>query len=179
MPPSESPGPFIASDEDDVPAALPLQKGWLWALAVPAALAAAAIAALVHGVVPHLNAPAARTLSAAIKAPQAAAAAPPVTETPTPEIASTPEVVPTPEVTPAPLPVVAKKSDSAAHGSLDMSSSPPASVVLDGRPLGKAPRTVEIAPGPHTVVFVHPERGRMSVSVNVSPGRTTNASANF
>jgi len=64
-------------------------------------------------------------------------------------------------------------------GSLDISSNPPASVVLDGRPLGKAPQLVQVAPGPHTVVFIHPARGRMSLSVNVSGGRTTNAAANF
>ena len=38
---------------------------------------------------------------------------------------------------------------------------------------------VELPSGPHTVLFVHAERGRMSVTVNVRPGQTTSASADF
>jgi len=72
-----------------------------------------------------------------------------------------------------------RPSASAAQGSLDITSSPAANVVLDGRPIGKAPRVVPVAPGQHTVVFVHPQRGRMQINVNVSAGHTTSASANF
>lgn len=64
-------------------------------------------------------------------------------------------------------------------GSLNITSSPPASVVLDGRPLGKAPRVVDVPAGTHTVVFIHPKYGRQSVTVNAVPGRTTSASADF
>lgn len=64
-------------------------------------------------------------------------------------------------------------------GTLNVTSNPPASVLLDGRPLGKAPRIVQVPPGPHTVLFIHPLYGRQSLKVNVSPGRATSASANF
>ncbi|HET7542844.1 MAG TPA: hypothetical protein VFK05_23390 [Polyangiaceae bacterium] len=51
--------------------------------------------------------------------------------------------------------------------------------MVDGRPLGATPRVVQLSPGLHTVLFVHPARGRVSVTVNVRPGRTTNAPANY
>lgn len=74
-----------------------------------------------------------------------------------------------------------KRTDRASTtlGSLDIMSSPAANVVLDGRPLGKAPGVVKVASGPHTVVFIHPERGRMVLNVNVTPGHTTSAAAEF
>jgi PEGA domain len=68
---------------------------------------------------------------------------------------------------------------ASATGSLSITSSPPSNVVLDGRPLGKAPRDVDVPAGSHTVVFVHPQFGRQSITVNVVPGRTTSASADF
>jgi hypothetical protein len=64
-------------------------------------------------------------------------------------------------------------------GLLAASSSPPAMVVIDGRPVGKSPRAVELPAGAHTVVFIHPELGRQSVTVNVTPGKTTSAAAEF
>ncbi|HKO51433.1 MAG TPA: PEGA domain-containing protein [Polyangiaceae bacterium] len=64
-------------------------------------------------------------------------------------------------------------------GALEVTSNPPSSLVVDGRPLGQAPRVIQVPSGPHTVLFVHPERGRMSVTVNVRAGRTTSASADF
>lgn len=78
-----------------------------------------------------------------------------------------------------PSPKRQEGASAAGLGSLDITSSPPSSVVLDGRPLGKGSRVVPIAPGLHTVVFVHPEHGRMLLNVNVSPGQTTSASADF
>jgi len=101
-------------------------------------------------------------------------------------------------LTPAPAPVVAGPSAhgkalepapaasprrasgaNATQGSLEITSSPTTNVVLDGRPIGKAPRVVPVAPGLHTVVFIHPERGRMLLNVNVQPGQTTSAAADF
>ena len=64
-------------------------------------------------------------------------------------------------------------------GTLNITSSPPSNIVLDGRPLGKAPRAVVMPAGSHTVVFVHPKFGRQSLSVNVAPDQTTNASVDF
>lgn len=67
----------------------------------------------------------------------------------------------------------------AQGGLLAASSSPPAMVVVDGKPVGKSPRAVELPAGVHTVTFVHPELGRQSLTVNVTPGKTTNAAAEF
>jgi len=67
----------------------------------------------------------------------------------------------------------------AQGGLLAASSSPPAMVVVDGRPEGKSPRAVELPPGVHTVTFIHPELGRRSLTVNITPGKTSNAAAEF
>jgi hypothetical protein len=64
-------------------------------------------------------------------------------------------------------------------GALTVTSNPPANVVLDGRPLGKAPRIVKVPAGRHTVLFIHPLYGRQSLSVKVAAGATTNASIDF
>jgi hypothetical protein len=77
---------------------------------------------------------------------------------------------------PAAAPVPSNPYES---GKLSISSDPPAAVVVDGRPIGKAPRTVDMPPGLHTVVFIHPTEGRRSVSVNVLPRRETSASVEF
>jgi hypothetical protein len=78
-------------------------------------------------------------------------------------------------------PAVVDMSSSADTnvGSLNVTSNPPANVVLDGRPLGKSPRIVKVPAGLHTVVFIHPLYGRQSLSVNVGAGATTGASADF
>jgi hypothetical protein len=64
-------------------------------------------------------------------------------------------------------------------GTINVTSNPPANVVLDGRPLGKAPCLVRVPAGSHKLVFIHPLYGRRSVKVSVSPGLTTGASAEF
>ena len=86
-----------------------------------------------------------------------------------------------------PLSSGAKTNDSAGDaaatltrtGTLNITSSPPANIVLDGRPIGKAPRAVVMPAGNHTVVFVHPKFGRQSLTVNVASDQTTNASVDF
>jgi len=64
-------------------------------------------------------------------------------------------------------------------GVLAASSSPPATVVVDGRPVGKSPRVVDLPPGPHTIAFVHPTQGRKSMTVKITPGNTTNVAVDF
>jgi len=68
---------------------------------------------------------------------------------------------------------------STGIGAIDITSSPPANVVLDGRPLGRAPCVVQVPAGPHTVVFIHPKYGRQSRNVNVGTRQTASASAAF
>jgi hypothetical protein len=67
----------------------------------------------------------------------------------------------------------------ASLGVLAASSSPPASVVVDGRPVGKSPRVIDLTPGTHTVAFVHPTRGRKTMTVKIAPGDTTNVAVDF
>lgn len=79
----------------------------------------------------------------------------------------------------APLPPPGTSGPNAGAGSLDITSSPPANVVVDGRPLGLAPRVVQVPPGLHSVVLIHPKLGRQSLSVKVAPGQVSRASAEF
>jgi hypothetical protein len=67
----------------------------------------------------------------------------------------------------------------ASLGVLAASSNPPASVVVDGRPVGKSPRVLDLPPGTHTIAFVHPTRGRKTTTVKITPGNTTNVAVDF
>jgi hypothetical protein len=54
---------------------------------------------------------------------------------------------------------------------LDITSTPPAAVVVNGRPLGTTPlHGVHVGAGKQTVLFVHPSLGRKVASANVAPG---------
>jgi hypothetical protein len=65
-------------------------------------------------------------------------------------------------------------------GKLNINSIPYSKIVLDGRPLGDTPRVeVAVAAGPHTVLFVHPELGRIQKDVYVDSGRTVLAAVRF
>lgn len=73
-------------------------------------------------------------------------------------------------------------SSSAAtgQGTLNINSIPISSVILDGKPLGSTPKMgVKVKAGPHTVVFVHPQHGRKSQTVNVAAGQTAVAVVRF
>jgi len=78
------------------------------------------------------------------------------------------------------LPAVVDRSNGDSNaGTVKLMSTPPSSVVLDGRPLGKSPSVVRVPAGAHTLVFIHPLYGRRSLSINVRPGVTTAASTEF
>ena len=202
MPHSEAPGPFVAAAEDDddgVPDRLPIQKTGPWVFALSAVLLAAAPVALWRGVTPHTTEPHrdSATVIAPMPAPnqtlthqvpfETAAAAP--SEPMSLEVSSTQAAVALPPthaivqseqpLEPASSRVSSKSAAREPLGALHVTSNPPSGLVLDGRPFGKAPRMIQLPAGRHTVLFVHPERGRMSVTVNVKAGRTTSASANF
>lgn len=95
----------------------------------------------------------------------------------------TPVVPAPPPVTlpdqPSPTITDGSNATDTSVGSLNVTSNPPANVLLDGRPLGQAPRLVQVPPGKHTVLFIHPLYGRRSLKVNVNAGQTTSASADF
>lgn len=62
---------------------------------------------------------------------------------------------------------------------LTFQSNVPADVALDGRPLGTTPKSVTVAPGSHTVVFIHPELGQKEKAVTLAPGQDKTVSATF
>ncbi len=67
-----------------------------------------------------------------------------------------------------------------ARATLNLNSVPLSSVVLDGRPLGMTPKIgVRVSPGPHSVVFVDKERGRVSRSVFVAAGSSETVAVRF
>jgi serine/threonine-protein kinase len=98
-----------------------------------------------------------------------------------------------PIVTPETLPVEAlpfeapqdrkteerKQEASTGPTMLSLSSVPPSSVVVDGRPLGTTPLAVSVAPGGHSVLFVSPDGGRVQKRVVVAAGRTQGAFVRF
>lgn len=66
-------------------------------------------------------------------------------------------------------PVVSAQSTS-QMAMLDLSSTPPSPVVVNGRPLGMSPIHVSVAPGHQSIIFVHPELGRKAIGVDVVGG---------
>jgi serine/threonine-protein kinase len=79
-----------------------------------------------------------------------------------------------------PVPVVLEETPENPYpGLLAASSNPSAMLVVDGHPLGQSPRAVDLQPGIHTVVFVHPELGRKSMTVSIWAGKTTNVAVDF
>jgi len=71
-------------------------------------------------------------------------------------------------------------SSSSGQGQLNINSIPVSNVILDGRPLGSTPKLgVKVSAGRHTVVFVHPQHGRKTSSVNVTAGGTATAAVRF
>ncbi|MRG91794.1 PEGA domain-containing protein [Polyangium spumosum] len=66
------------------------------------------------------------------------------------------------------------------NGTININSIPVSKVVLDGRPLGSTPKVgVSVPAGTHTVIFIHPEKGKKSVSVTVKAGETKTAAVKF
>ena len=86
---------------------------------------------------------------------------------------STKAFVPSPAPAPAPAAVT-------GTATLDITSTPPAAVVVNGRPLGTTPlRGVHVGAGKQTVLFVHPSLGRKVASANVAPGGRASIGVKF
>jgi serine/threonine-protein kinase len=73
----------------------------------------------------------------------------------------------------------AASEPAGGEGFLNVNSIPASLVVLDGKPIGSTPKVhVQVAAGPHTVVFTNSELGVMKeVSVTVGAGETKVATA--
>lgn len=68
----------------------------------------------------------------------------------------------------------------AATATLNMHSVPVSEVVLDGKTLGSTPRVdVPVAPGSHSITFVHPELGRQTATLTVKAGETRTVTVRF
>ncbi len=63
-------------------------------------------------------------------------------------------------------------------GTINISSTPPVNVVVDGKPVGMTPKTVRVPAGSHTIVFIGPA-GRQVRTVHVKGGGSASASASF
>jgi hypothetical protein len=83
------------------------------------------------------------------------------------------------KVAAAESPAPAPKPAAVANGMLMLNSEPAATVVVDGRPVGPTPAGLNVAPGAHTIVFVHPEGGRSVKMVTVEAGQTAAVVARF
>jgi hypothetical protein len=67
--------------------------------------------------------------------------------------------------------IAAAPAAPAGTATLDITSTPPAAVVVNGRPMGTTPlHNVHVGAGKQTVLFVHPSLGRKLASANVAPG---------
>ncbi len=82
--------------------------------------------------------------------------------------------------------VSAKRSTNKAsakasgNGKLTLLSVPSVMVILDGKPVGKTPkRAMSVSPGTHSVVFVHPSKGRKRSSAKVTPGGSKTVAVRF
>jgi serine/threonine-protein kinase len=68
---------------------------------------------------------------------------------------------------------------SAGKGTLNITSTPSAMVILDGRPIGKTPRMgVKVSPGAHSIVFVS-DKGRKRATTKVAAGASKTVSVRF
>jgi len=123
------------------------------------------------------NPPDTRTVSLSDLAPQAQqSAAPPARAPQAPRHAATRESTKPAAAAAAPAP----KPASVANGTLNLNSIPPATVVVDGRPVGPTPILgLSVAAGAHTIVFVHPEKGRSVKMATVEAGETSAVVARF
>jgi hypothetical protein len=72
------------------------------------------------------------------------------------------------------------KPAATGNGTLNINSIPVSKVILDGKPMGSTPKVgISVPAGSHTVVFIHPEKGRKSTTVVVKAGETKTAAVKF
>lgn len=71
------------------------------------------------------------------------------------------------------------RKSSSGQGTLNITSSPSAMVILDGRPIGKTPKNgIKVSPGAHSIVFVS-DKGRKRATTKVAAGDTKTVSVRF
>jgi hypothetical protein len=72
-----------------------------------------------------------------------------------------------------------KAKPPAGQGRISINSIPQSSVIVDGRPVGRTPTQVTVPEGRHSVLFMHPEKGRRARTVTVRAGKTAVAAVKF
>lgn len=88
-----------------------------------------------------------------------------------------PAVKPTEKPTEKPEP---PKTADTGMATLNINSVPPSNAILNGRPLGQTPKPgVSVPAGTHTVIFVHPEKGRKTQTISVKGGETKTVVVKF
>jgi hypothetical protein len=87
-----------------------------------------------------------------------------------------------PGESPAPEAQLAEQQEqpaAASHAMLQLTSTPPSNVLLDGKPLGTTPlRDITVEPGTHRVIFIHGAE-RKPKTVEVTPGSDQTVSVSF
>jgi hypothetical protein len=77
-------------------------------------------------------------------------------------------------------PATQASAPASSPGLLDITSTPPSRVVVNGRPMGMTPlHGVRVEPGHQTVVFVNPDLGRRIASANVASGGRAKVGVTF
>jgi hypothetical protein len=128
---------------------------------------------------------------------------PPIRQVTAPIItpAATSVSLPPPETPPTPLPEVQKKHPNTKQpekapdkgagspkepppedklGAVSLNSVPPSNVVIDGKPMGKTPLLhLPMAPGKHTIVFIHPDLGKRTQDITIKSGSISTAAVRF
>lgn len=72
-------------------------------------------------------------------------------------------------------PTPATPAPAAGMGTISINSIPVSSVLVDGKPAGQTPTRVTVSAGAHSVTFIHKEKGRKTVGVQVPAGGNANA----
>jgi hypothetical protein len=73
-----------------------------------------------------------------------------------------------------------KADKKAALGTIRITSSPAANIVINGQPAGvRSAVTARVEPGTHVIAFVHSKHGRKVRTVRVEPGTTATAAVSF
>ncbi len=74
----------------------------------------------------------------------------------------------------------AREKPAATHAVLAVNSIPVSEVFVDGKKVGRTPRSsLKVEPGRHNVLLVHPKHGRRAVSVQLKPGQRRVVSIKF
>ncbi len=72
-----------------------------------------------------------------------------------------------------------EESKASGQARLSLLSDPPAAVLLDGKPMGQTPRRVSVEPGTHSVLFIHPTKGRARATAKLAAGQAKTLRAKF